>query len=208
MAKQDYLPDEIDDLDTWYQTWQNNIAAVLAALGLPLTHADAVKVKVTKERDSFQKWKDKKAEAVSFSDIFKADRKATEAVVRPYSKNLKTTTGYTPAIGDTIGIEGLEESVDPATAKPVIKGSYTGGEGVLKFKNHKAARSVRFTSKRGSETAFTYLADDTNSPYPDARANIDPAKPETREYIGQYVNVDGDLIGFPSDKITITFPAA
>ncbi|MFI5218838.1 MAG: hypothetical protein ACHQNT_05060 [Bacteroidia bacterium] len=208
MAKQDYLPDEIDDLDTWHQTWLNNIAAVLASLGLAATHADAVKTKVNKVRTSFQDWKDKKAEAISFSNIFKADRKTAEEAVRPYSKNLKTTPGYTPAIGSTIGIEGPEESIDPATAKPALKGSYTGGEGVIKFKDHKAARSIRFTSKRGSETAFTYLADDTNSPYNDTRANLDPAKPETRKYIGQYVDVDGKLIGLQSDEITITFPAA
>ena len=148
MAKKDYLPNEVDDLDTWYQTWLNGISAVLTALGLAGTHADATKTRVTDCRTKFQEWKDLKQQAAQASENFKTSRNAAEQSIRPYSKNLKTTPGYTPALGESIGIEGPEESVDPSTAKPKVKASYEGAGVVLKFNTHPAARSIRFTSKR------------------------------------------------------------
>jgi len=206
MAKKDYLPNEVDDLDTWYQTWLNGISAVLTALGLAGTHADATKTKVTQCRTSFQTWKDLKQDASEASENFKTDRGGAEDAIRPYSKNLKSTPGYTTALGASIGIEGPEESVDPSTAKPKVKASYEGGEVVLKFNTHPAARSIRFNSKRASEMSFTFLSDDTNPPYNDNRQNLDPSKPENREYTGQYVDKSGNLIGQPSDIVKITVP--
>ena len=65
MAKQDYFPDKIDAQDTWFETWLNNILAVLTALGLAVTHANAVKTKITDCRTKFTDWKNAKAQALA-----------------------------------------------------------------------------------------------------------------------------------------------
>ena len=205
MAKQDYLPKEIDDIDTFFETWKNNIAALLASLGLALTHADAAKLKVSDTRTKFSAWKDIKAQAQSKADTFYASLKDTLETLRPYNQNLKTTTGYTPALGTTVGIEGPEETpFDETTAKPAGKAIYEGGQVTIKFNKPRQVASVEIKCRRGADTAFSFVADDTNSPYNDNRANLDVSKPENREYVLQYKNKAGALIGQPSDTVKIT----
>jgi hypothetical protein len=57
---------------------------------------------------------------------------------------------------------------------------------------------VRITSRRESETAFTFLAIDTESPYIDNHALLVAGRPEVREYRAQYPWGD-DPIGLKSD---------
>ena len=206
MAKQDYFPTKGDAQDTWFGTWLANIAAVLTALGLIATHADDVKAKIAACRTAFTDWKNAKAQALSKSNTFKAALKACLLLLRPYNQNLKTTSGYTPEIGNTIGIEGPESTFDPTTAKPEGEAIYEGGQVTIEFTKPEEVKMVLIKCKRGSETAFTDLANDTNSPYNDHRANLDPAKPENREYTLQYVNNKGELIGQVSDTVKITVP--
>ena len=179
MAKKDYFPTKIDAQDTWFGTWLANIAAVLTALGLVNTHADAVKAKIANCRTKFTDWKDAKAQALAKSNIFKTALADTLLSLRPYNQNLKTTTGYTTDIGNTIGIEGPESSFDPTTAKPEAEAIYEGGQVTIEFTKPEEVKMVLIKCKRGSETAFTDLANDTNSPYNDHRANLDAAKPRT-----------------------------
>ena len=65
---------------------------------------------------------------------------------------------------------------------------------------------VQISCKRGSETALSFVATDTNSPYNDNRQNLDPTKPENREYVLKYMDENNQLIGQPSDTIKITVP--
>lgn len=207
MAKQDYIPKGIDDIDTFFETWKTNIPTVIATLGLPPTHADAVLLRVADTRAKFTAWKDIKTQAQSKADDFYTSLKSTLTGFRPYNQNLKTTSGYTTALGETIGIEGPEETpFDETTAKPKGKAIYEGGQVTVSFNKPKQVASVEIKSKRGNETSFTYLADDTNSPYNDARTNLDASKPESREYILQFRSKAGSLIGQPSDTVKITVP--
>jgi hypothetical protein len=206
MAKEDYLPTGIEEIDSWFGVWQTNIASVLTALSLPATHADTVKAKIVVARTAFTDWKNEKALAKSKSSDYKAKLKLAVEALRPYSQNLKTTPGYAVAIGDTIGIEGPESNFNPATAKPEGKAFYEGGEVTVLFTKPRQVKAAYITCKRGSETTFTYLATDTNSPYDDHRLNLDITKPENREYIIQYVDENNQLFGQPSDTIKVTVP--
>ena len=42
-------------------------------------------------------------------------------------------------------------------------------------------KELQIHSRRGSETEFTFLANDTHPPYHDTRPKLDPTKPEKRE---------------------------
>src|SRR5436190_23299746 len=105
MAKKDFLPRDQDERDTFLDRWLANIPSVLTSLSLPATYADAVKTKVTAQRTSFADWKNEKALAASKSDAYQLANTSMENDLRVFNQNLKTTTGYTTTIGDTIGIE-------------------------------------------------------------------------------------------------------
>ena len=63
---------------------------------------------------------------------------------------------------------------------------------------------VEIRSKRGGETAFTFLARDTQPPYVDTRPNLGPG-PETRQYQAQYLDGD-ELVGPLSGVLVVTVP--
>lgn len=204
--KKDYFPTKIDAQDTWFGTWLLNIAAFLASLLLPVTHADAVKLKINNCRTKFTDWKNAKAVALSKSNEYKDAIKDTLKDLRPYNQNLKTTVGYTESLGNTIGIEGPQDTFDPTTAKPEGEAVYEGGQVTVDFSMPRQVAILLITGKRGSETTFTTVATDTNPPYNDHRTNLDPTRPENREYIIQYMDGNNQLIGQQSDVIRVTVP--
>ena len=63
---------------------------------------------------------------------------------------------------------------------------------------------VEIRSKRGTETAFSFLARDTEPPYVDTRPNLGTG-PETRQYQAQYLDGD-ELVGPLSDLLVVTVP--
>ena len=206
MAKQDYFPTTNDGQDTWFGTWLANIAALLASLVLPATQADAVKMKITNCRLKYTAWKNAKAQALAASNTYKATLKDTLKDLRPFNQNLKTTTGYSPALGNTVGIEGAESTFDETTAKSQGKAIYEGGQVTIEFSKPAEVPMVVIRCKRGDETAFSFVSTDTNSPYNDHRPNLDPMHPENREYDIQFMNKDSQLIGQLSDVVKIVVP--
>ncbi len=206
MAKSDYFPGDQDDQDTWMETYFNNLDAALTAVGIAVLEGAATKTSVGNARTSFTTWKNTKQQAQSDSDTFRTRRDAASNLFRPLNQRIKNMPNYTTAIGETIGIEGAEDSTDPATLKPKVKAAFVGGLVEIKFNMPPQAASMEITSKRAAETSYTYLANDTNSPNPDGRASLDTTKPEDRFYILQFKNAAGQLIGQPSDVVKVTVP--
>ncbi|WP_295456164.1 hypothetical protein [uncultured Thiodictyon sp.] len=76
-----------------------------------------------------------------------------------------------------------------------------GGKIQLPFyKGH--SHGVKFYSKRGDETEFTYMDRCTVSPYIDNRALLVPGKAEVRKYKAIYVHGDTEFGQF-SDQINV-----
>jgi len=206
MAKIDYFPDDMDSQDTWFETYVNNLDAALTAVGIPVLDGAPVKTLIGTARTSLTKWKNTKAQGQSDSEKFRIDLKAATNGMRPFNEIIKNKKPpYTLSIGESIGIEGAVQTPDPTNAKPTGKLVFEGGGVTIKFKMNIAATSVHITSKRGDETAFSFVADDTNSPYNDFRANLKEG-PEDRQFILQYKDSKGALIGMPSETLRITVP--
>ena len=202
MAKQDYIPASHDQWDTWLQTFTDNLSATGTALGIPVADTDDLKTEISTHRDIYTSWKNKKNEAQGESDKFKESRKSTESKVRAMANRFKVSPLYTTAQGELMGIEGPEETpLDPAIAKP--KGNATAeNDGVtIRFSKPREISAVRITCKRGNENSFSHVADDTNSPYFDARPNLADGA-ENREYKLQFLK-DSQVFGQPSDVIKI-----
>ena len=145
----------------------------------------------------------KKAEKKAAVEDNTAKKNAAITEIRRAAKNLKSRPGYTEAMGDELGINGPEAPhIDTVNIKPVLKGSTVGETAMVGFQLN-GTDGLELRSRRGSETEFTFLANDTHPPYHDTRPKLDPTKPEKREYIGYHM-LDDEIIGQPSDVLTIT----
>jgi hypothetical protein len=119
---------------------------------------------------------------------------------RLLTKRIKGSPNYTKGIGEDLGIEVAQSTTEATTTELKVK--LDGGHPVISFTKSKAD-GIRLYSKQGSETAFSFLAIDTRSPYVDNRPNLVPGTPEKREYYA-FLYDDDAVIGVQSDTISIT----
>ena len=68
----------------------------------------------------------------------------------------------------------------------------------------KGYTGVEIECQRGSETAYSFLARDTEAPYVDNRASLTDA-PETRRYRARYLQKDNPTADY-SDVLVVTVP--
>ncbi|MBC7821454.1 MAG: hypothetical protein IAG10_31590 [Planctomycetaceae bacterium] len=123
---------------------------------------------------------------------------------RARANRSKNAPAYTTTMGELLGILGPENTTDLTNEKPTLQASSINpGSATIGF-NKSISGGIRLESKRGAETAFSFLAIDTSSPYVDNRANAAPG-PETRQYRAQYILGD-DPIGNFSNVLTVTVP--
>jgi len=117
------------------------------------------------------------------------------------AERIRNTAGYTPAIGEDLGIVGssgggeLGDPVFQAIAQPNsetrlnwVKGS---SEGVL------------IESQRVGEMTWTVMGTDRFSPYVDGRTPLVSGQPEVRRYRIRYLDGD-DPVGNYSPVVTVT----
>ena len=107
--------------------------------------------------------------------------------LRALAAQLKAHAAYTDGIGEDLGIVADEDTT--TLTAPVLKVEMKGGNPVIGF-NKSISDGIYLYSKRGTETAFSFLATDTRSPYVDNRPNQAPGTPETREYYAYYMQAD------------------
>ena len=132
-----------------------------------------------------------------------AARKRIDVATRALVRRIKAHPNYTPAIGAQLGIEGPDVVVDLSEAKPVLTATpQMSGLVVIDFVKGQSD-GVNLYSRRGAETAFTFLARDTASPYIDNRLPLVAGQPEQRHYKAMYV-LDDDEVGLPGDELAVT----
>lgn len=128
-------------------------------------------------------------------------------IIQTLVQRIKNHPNYTTAIGEDLGIIGSNLNLDPASAKVLLKGSFENNQAVIRFNSFALADGIRLESMRGTETQYNFLANDTEAPYTDMRAKLDPTKPEARKYRAIFFDNEPDnLIGLWSDEITIIIP--
>jgi len=121
------------------------------------------------------------------------------------AKKIKASTGYTEAIGEELGIIGPDVAPsDYRTVQPKLKGDISG-EVVHIYLDKFDLEGLKLFSQRGAETDYTFLANDTHSPYTDSRKKLDLSKPEERRYYAYYT-MDEDEVGQKSDILTVVVP--
>jgi hypothetical protein len=201
--KTDFIPKRNGDLDSMEENFEDKYPAIATTLGIAAAEQTNTLNIIGTHRTSYTTMISKIAEKKAAVEDNTAKKKTAITEIRRASKNLKSRPGYTEAQGDELGINGPEApDIDTVNIKPILKGSTVGETAVVGFPLE-GTDGLQLRSRRGSETEFTFLATDTHSPYDDTRPKLDSAQPEKREYIGYYI-LDDEIIGQPSDVLTIT----
>ncbi len=101
-------------------------------------------------------------------------------------QRIKDAAGYTPIIGEDLGIIAPEDTSDHPV--PVVKLELLDGDGHQNVKinfTKYGHMGVYIESRRGAG-AFEFLGIDTESPYQDERPLLTAGQPEVREYRLRY----------------------
>jgi hypothetical protein len=198
----DFIPKADDTLTTWLTSLKTKLATHAATLGIApadvsiyQAQCDALIASIADVDNTKKLLKNK----VSSKDQLRSD---VVGNLRTLANRIKNTANYTAAIGNDLGIVGTVTVFDAPNAKPTVSITLNGGHIVLAFDKQKS-NGVKIYSKRGEETAFSFLALDTHSPYHDNRPSATEGKPEKREYYAYYIDTTDDQFGPQSDVVSV-----
>jgi len=107
---------------------------------------------------------------------------------RQIANRIKADPGYTPAIGQDLGIVGTTSV--PGTTPPVLTGTALPGYNVQVDWPRQGHDGLKVRSQRGAEATWTDLGTDMNPPFVDNRAPVTNGPPEARRYQAAYVDND------------------
>ena len=204
MAKKNYLPYRKDELDTWEELFYDNVEAIALTLGLDAAEIAALKTIISDHRTSFTTMEAKKAESKAAVEANGINEKAARDAIRAAVKRMKAHPDYTTELGDSLGIEGTDVTLDPQNMKPSLTVSLQVNQPLVGFKKE-GLTGISLYRKRGAETEFTFLAKDTYPPYLDSEPKLVEGQPEAREYKAFFLDGD-DEVGLESDIVKIVVP--
>jgi hypothetical protein len=201
MPKRDAVPKTQDKFLGWHDTLKAGVTAAT-----PGATAADVTMLATDNTNLHAKMT-VAANADNASKAAHADLNATIATseknARALAQRIKKSTGYTTSLGDSLNIEGVEDSVDMSQQKPVLVATVKiGGVVEVGFKKM-GAEGVHIYSMRDGDAGFTLLASETHSPYVDNRPLLAAGKPETRQYKAVFF-LGRSEIGLESDIAVAT----
>lgn len=201
--KEDYIPKSDGDLNTWETNFADKVGAITTTLGIPALDVNPVTDAITQHQTAYNNSFTADAAAVAAKSEKKKFKKQAIELLRALANRIKAAPGYTETMGNTLRIIGVDTDFDPATAKPHVKLSLEGNNVVIEFNNPREVDGVKIFSKRGNESAYTFLATDTESPYIDNRANLVAGVAEQRKYYAFFFDDDAE-IGLQSDEVSIS----
>jgi hypothetical protein len=201
MAKRDAVPKTQDG----YLKWHDTLKAGVSAATPGATTGDAAML-AADNTDLHAKM----TAATTADNASKAAHTALNVSIgnsqrnaRALAQRIKKSTGYSVAVGNTLGIEGAEDSMDMSQQKPTLDATPDIGGVVEIGFNKMDAEGVHIYGMRDGEAGFTLLASETHSPYVDNRPLLTAGKPETRQYKAVFF-LGKSEIGLPSDVVPAT----
>jgi hypothetical protein len=201
MAKRDAVPKTQDGYVKWHDTLKAGVTAATpgaTAQDMTMLTADnaALHAKMTTATTADNAGK---AAHMDLNTSIGSSQKNARALAQRIKKSL----AYTTMIGDQLGIEGVEDSVDMSQQKPTLEVVVKpAGVNEVNF-NKMGAEGVHIYGMRDGETGFTLLASETHSPYVDNRPLLTAGKPETRQYKAMFF-LGKSEIGLASDVVPAT----
>lgn len=199
----DFIPRRWGDRVNWLNNVHTKIATHGPTLGLTAGQITVIQNRCTTATTAIQAVTTKENELESTIAGRKTTVDAEFGALRTEFNSLKTNAAMTSAIETDMQIVGTTTAFDPNTFKPELSGSVVGGGIEIRFKKGPTGGVNIYARLRG-QTAWTFLARDTSSPYLDNRPLAVPNTPEVREYLAYGVMGD-EQIGLPSDIVSVTF---
>jgi hypothetical protein len=201
MAKRDAVPKTQDGYLKWHDTLTAGVTANIPGA----TAADATML--TADNADLHA---KMTAATNADNASKAAHTALNVSIGGSQKNaralaqrIKKSLAYTVTVGNTLGIEGVEDSVDMSQQKPTLNVTPDLG-GVMEIGFNKMdAEGVHIYGMRDGDAGFNLLASETHSPYVDNRPLLAVGKPETRQYKAMFF-LGKSEIGLASDVVPAT----
>jgi len=200
--RKDFFPKQQAEQIDYLKYFAAAFTRLAVQFGFTIAESDEMTVQANKcETDLADKLAKQEA-AQTAAARFKGTLKVAEKLVRSIAARFKSHLDYTEEVGQDLDIIGEEVIIDTDDMKPELEVATAGDMPTIKWIKGQS-QGINLFSKRGTEEAFTFLALDTVSPYHDTRPNIDPNKPETRQYYAFYVIEDAQ-VGIRSDIKSLT----
>ena len=201
MAKKGYVPRRRQEFKAWHNNFKAKAHLLATKYNISTTQLAKLDQNDTDVNTDFGDSEQKDLASKAANNKARGTQTRAERDSRPIAQQIKAHPDYTDEDGLLLDIIGPEDSTDPATVKPVLLLRIVEGSKVeIAFIKH-GFTGVKILSKRGSETAFSFLTIDTESPYVDNRANL-AAGAETRQYHAIFMDADHE-VGLMSDIVTI-----
>ena len=205
MAKDDFVESRDGDLDGQEEVFLEGLPVHGPTVGIDAAEIASVTAILGNHRTSFAEVLVKKAASKAAVADNKLKKNLAIDEFRRIAKRIKSSTGYTEAIGQELRIIGPEVTTPPLEEmKATLKAEVSGGVVEIKW-NKQGMEGIAVYSKRGSEASFSFFDKDVESPLKDDRPKLDPSLPEERSYYAYYID-DNENVGRQSDIVTVIVP--
>lgn len=198
--KKDYIPKTDAELRAWLLALNTNIVTQGPLLSMAATEITQLQEQASALIGAIDHASAKKNESQSAITAKDTQKQVSLKAIRDQVGVFKRKAGYSEAIGKLLGVIGQDVEMDLTQMKPELSAS-TSIAGVTLIFNKEQSEGINLYCQRGAETAFSFLARDTYSPYVDNRSKLLDA--EIRKYYALYV-MDDVEVGQPSNIITVS----
>ena len=196
----EFIPRSDPQLCLWLENYSKRIAMYGAKLGL-----------TPDEIAAQQRWCAELTEAIKTDDqklkewraavkVTREAKKSSLAAVRAMIERIKHLPGWSPSIGQAMGVVKKAPTPTPMEAvKPKLQVVTEAGQVKLKF-TRRPLDGINVYMRRKGEAQWHLLARATRSPFVDPTAPLVPNTSEIREYRATGVRKDQE-VGQPSDVV-------
>jgi hypothetical protein len=200
----DFIPPADDAKIIWLTNLKDTIDTYSATLGITAVRVTQIKAWCSDLIDDINATNTAKQAWLSAAAAKATQESASLAGLRAEINQWKPNPNMTPAISAALKIVGTDSGFDPNTYKAELtKIEVIAGHVQIKWRKG-PTQGINLYSRLKGQSAWLFVARDTNSPYDDYTELAVPGAAEVREY--QAYGVLNDVqIGVPSDIVTVTF---
>jgi hypothetical protein len=199
----DFIPSADGELVNWLTNYKAKLSLRATDLGLDTTQVDVQKLAC----DNLISAIGTAIASKKTYDSAMANKKQVNSdsvkSLRNFIKNLKTSTPYTDAVGNELGIVATTSNMNNASYKSVLKADLHPGYVLLKF-TKKGAEGINLYTRIKGETDWVKIGFFGHSPCTDARPLAVTNQAENREYMCIGLVKDHE-IGVQSDIVSMAF---
>ena len=200
----DYIPRRRADQKNWWINLRDQIETEGPKIGLTPAEVTEAKAVATAMVAAMDETDAKDVALAGARAAERATRAVQEADIRLKVRNWKSRPTYpSSGVEGTLPLRGPESGFDPATFKPTLRVTVTGGQVKLDFVKQECDSVAVYGRLRG-EMGWMKLGLDSATPYYDTRPLAQANVPETREYYVIGV-IDDEEVGVPSDIASAVF---